>query len=120
MTALNFPVVLCLIGAIAFAVLHGAAASTTSFDYYVFAYTWTPQFCYGHTSTYPGCTDQNPFWGKYFTIHGLWPQNFDSTYPADCTSEPLDEKVPTEIGWDTMTTYWPNVQYAENDPDYDR
>jgi ribonuclease T2 len=99
--------------------LAAAASSTTAFDYYVFAYTWTPQFCYGHTTTYPGCTAPKNFWGEYFTIHGLWPQNFDGTYPAECTTEPLDTKVPTEIGWDTMTTYWPNVQSAETDPNYD-
>ena len=23
------------------------------------------------------------------------------------------------MGWETMTTYWPDVQYQESDPDYD-
>lgn len=96
---------------------HGLSA----FDYYVFAYSWTPEFCYGHSADYPGCNRSqiNPFWNTSFTIHGLWPQNYDNTYPTSCTTEPFDENIPYEIGWNTMTTYWPDVKYLETDPNYD-
>lgn len=84
---------------------------------YVFAYSWTPEFCYDEN--YPGCLDPETYWEKYFTVHGLWPQYEDSGYPSFCTDEPFDPAVPQEVGWDDMTTYWPSVQYNETDPDYD-
>lgn len=87
-------------------------------DIFVFAYSWTPEFCYGQAS-YAGCKTPNDFWNKYFTIHGLWPQYSTGGYPATCTTEPFNSSIPIEIGWDTMTTYWPDVQYAETDSNYD-
>lgn len=91
--------------------------STDSNDIYVFAYSWTPQFCYGED--YPGCDTPEKYWETHFTIHGVWPQYASGGYPADCDSEAFDPNVPVEIGWDTMTNYWPDVKYTETDPDYD-
>ena len=88
-----------------------------SSDMYVFAYTFQPEFCYGQTS-YPGCEDPHDYWYTHFTVHGLWPQYKAGGYEHDCTSEPFDDSVVDEIGFETMTTYWPDVKYAENDPDY--
>ena len=102
-----------LFGASAFAVQAAAMSS----DMYVFAYTFQPQFCYGETS-YPGCSSPQEFWKTHFTVHGLWPQFKDGGYEHDCTSEAFDEEVPDAIGWSTMTTYWPDVKYAEDDPEY--
>lgn len=102
-----------LLGASAFAV----QATATSSDMYVFAYTFQPQFCYGETS-YPGCSSPQEFWYTHFTVHGLWPQFKDGGYEHDCTSEAFDEEVTDAIGWGTMTTYWPDVKYAEDDPEY--
>ena len=50
--------------------------------YYVFAYSWQPYFCYGHSNgsaIYPGCTkgylannpDHELFWGNNMTLHGI-------------------------------------------------
>lgn len=78
----------------------------------------TPEFCYGQ-STYPGCASPQAFWGKDFTIHGLWPQYSAGGFPADCTSEAFNTAVPDEIGMSTMTQYWPNVQQAEGSASYD-
>ena len=89
-----------------------------NFDYYVFAYSWQPEFCYDQ-SGYPGCSNPQSFWGKYFTIHGLWPQYSAGGYPESCTNEPFDPNVPDQIGMDTMTTYWPNVKENVDDADYD-
>lgn len=87
-------------------------------DIYVFAYSWTPEFCYGQSS-YEGCATPKSYWGKYFTIHGLWPQYSTGGYPANCNTQAFNSSVPIAIGWDDMTTYWPDVQYLETDPDYD-
>jgi ribonuclease T2 len=86
---------------------------------YVFAYSWTPGFCYTTNPSYPGCVDPNPYWTENFTVHGLWPQYTTTGYPSYCSAENFDQDVPIEIGWDTMITYYPDVKYAESDPDYD-
>ncbi|RYH00321.1 hypothetical protein EON65_49530, partial [archaeon] len=86
-------------------------------DMYVFAYSWTPGFCYGQAN-YVGCQTPNAYWNKDFTIHGLWPQYSAGGYPSSCTTEAFNASVPYDIGWSTMTTYWPNVQVAESDPTY--
>lgn len=39
-------------------------------------------------------------------------------YPHDCSTEPFDDAVIDQIGFETLTTYWPNVKYAEDDSDY--
>ena len=86
---------------------------------YVFAYSWTPGFCYTTNPSYPGCVDPNPYWTENFTIHGLWPQYTTTGYPSYCSTETFDTDVPLDIGWDTMITYYPDVKYEETDPDYD-
>jgi len=89
---------------------------------YIFAYTWTPEFCYGNEKTYPGCSNTtNPsysFWGSQMTTHGLWPQYIAGGYPADCTTEAFNSSVVTAVGYDNFVQYWPNVQYAQSDPLY--
>jgi len=87
-------------------------------DIYVFAYSWTPEFCYNKSSVYPGCAAPQSFWGKYFTLHGLWPQYSTGGYPQSCTTEPFNTSVPYAVGWNDLVQYWPNVQYAETDPLY--
>jgi ribonuclease T2 len=82
------------------------------------AYSWTPEFCYGQSS-YASCKNPQSFWNQYFTLHGLWPQYSAGGYPQTCTTEAFNSSIPLDIGWSTMTQYWPNVQYAETDPSYD-
>lgn len=98
------------------ALILGSQAMTG--DIYVLAYSWEPEFCYNQSS-YPGCQAPQDYWGHYFTLHGLWPQYSAGGYPADCTNEPFNSSVPTAVGYSDMLKYWPNVQYAESDPDYD-
>ena len=84
----------------------------------MFAYSWTPEFCYGKTTSYPGCQAPQTYWGQYFTLHGLWPQYSTGGYPATCTTEAFNTSIPVTVGYDDMIKYWPNVQYAESDPEY--
>lgn len=51
------------------------------FDYYVFALSWSPEFCYSHRDN-PEC--QSGHHG--FVVHGLWPQ-FVNGYPENCSNE---------------------------------
>jgi ribonuclease T2 len=92
--------------------------STTTGDLYVFAYSWQPEFCHGKTGYY-GCEHPEQLWNEVFTVHGLWPQYQAGGYPSYCTSEAFDENVAVQVGWETMTTYWPDVQYKETDSNYD-
>jgi ribonuclease T2 len=58
--------------------IEGAAPG--QFDYYVLSLSWSPEFCHGHSSD-PQCGQ-----GYGFVLHGLWPENNNYTYPADCSS----------------------------------
>eukprot|EP01035_Chromulina_nebulosa_P019484 gene19484-25370_t len=97
--------------------LNVTANNASTSTIYVFAHSWTPEYCYGKTSS-PGCSSPESYWGKYYTIHGLWPQYTTSGYPSYCTTESFDSSVVDTIGWTTMTTYWPNVDYALTSSDY--
>ena len=83
---------------------------------YVYAYSWTPGFCY--KQTYPGCVESMPYWRNNLTIHGLWPQYAVNGYPASCTKEPFDNTIPQQIGETVMIERWPDVQYTIDSPSY--
>ena len=81
--------------------------------FYVYAYSWTPGFCY-HNS-YPGCLQSQEYWKRNFTIHGLWPQFWGSGYPSYCTNETFNVE---NVEWNPMIQRFPNVKYIETDPEY--
>lgn len=99
------------------AVASAQNVTATSFDLYLLAQSWQPQFCYG--TKYPGCDYPQTFWKTHFTLHGLWPQYGSGGYPSSCTKEAFDKTIPDKIGWSTMTTYWPNVKEPETSSKYD-
>lgn len=100
--------------------------TTASALMYVYAYSWTPGFCFNQTD-YPGCISQTQtqdYWKTNFTVHGLWPQYVDNGYPSYCNSDDNNQnfnetEIVADIGWDTLTQKWPNVQCDETDPEYD-
>ena len=59
-----------------------AVPTGTGFDYYLLNLSWSPEFCYSHPSA-PKCASHSTF-----VLHGLWPQNYDGTYPENCSSAP--------------------------------
>ena len=64
---------------------HNSRALTAApgqFDFYVLNLSWSPEFCDGHPSA-AECAQH-----RAFTLHGLWPQNNDGTYPEDCSDAP--------------------------------
>jgi len=48
----------------------------------------------------------------------MWPEWNNGSYPATCDSEAFDKSVTDKIGMDTMTKFWPNVQYDVADAKY--
>ena len=64
---------------------HNSRAVTAApgrFDFYVLTLSWSPEYCQGH----PGAAECSQH--RAFTLHGLWPQNTDGTYPEDCSNAP--------------------------------
>jgi ribonuclease T2 len=59
-----------------------AASTGTSFDYYLLNLSWSPEFCHAHPDA-AECAAHDTF-----VLHGLWPQNFDGTYPENCSNAP--------------------------------
>jgi ribonuclease T2 len=89
---------LLIIGAAAAASSHHhhndhQASQPGVFDFYVFALSWSPEFCHSH-ATSPEC--QTGHLG--FTVHGLWPE-FVNGYPENCSTEPglSDPKIVADI-----------------------
>ena len=60
------------------------------YDFYLLNLSWAPEFCSTLNTLTPGetaarggveCTTPHGF-----VLHGLWPQNFNGTYPGNCGS----------------------------------
>ena len=64
-------------------------AAPGNFDFYVLNLSWSPEFCHSHPDA-AECTQH-----RSFTLHGLWPQNNNGTYPEDCSNAP-GPSVPSE------------------------
>ena len=54
--------------------------ATGAFDYYLLNLSWSPEYCYTHSSA-AECAAHDAF-----VLHGLWPENNDGTYPENCSN----------------------------------
>jgi ribonuclease T2 len=61
---------------------HTTLPTGSGFDYYLLNLSWSPEFCYSHPNA-PECGSHSTF-----VLHGLWPQNYDGTYPENCSAAP--------------------------------
>ncbi|KAF0711486.1 hypothetical protein As57867_005236, partial [Aphanomyces stellatus] len=83
-------------------------ALVSAFDYYLLSQSWQPTFC--KTGNYPGCRNPSPFMKTSLTIHGLWPDNDDGSYPSFCSNTPLTPSDINAVGVSTLQQYWPDVK----------
>ena len=68
------------------------------FDLYVMSMSYQPEFCYENRhEDWPGCTHPEEFWKSHLTIHGLWPEYADGTWPQFCTKLPPEETTETTL-----------------------
>jgi ribonuclease T2 len=59
-----------------------ASALGQNFDYYLLNLSWSPEFCHSHPSDIQ-CAQHSTF-----VLHGLWPENNNGSYPANCSAAP--------------------------------
>ncbi|KAK1313773.1 Ribonuclease 2 [Acorus calamus] len=96
-TALNSLSVLPLCGA------------SREFDYFKLALQWPGSICHRTRHCCPKngcCRRSNPL--SEFTIHGLWPDYNDGTWPACCSRSDFDVKKISSL-MPLLVKYWPSL-----------
>ncbi|GMP90096.1 hypothetical protein CsSME_00041375 [Camellia sinensis var. sinensis] len=85
------------------------AREQREFDYFVLALQWPGTFCRRthHCCSSNGCCrgSNSP---TEFTIHGLWSNYNDGTWPACCTGSNFDVKEISTL-LDALEKYWPSL-----------
>ncbi|KAJ1429535.1 Ribonuclease T2-like [Sesbania bispinosa] len=83
------------------------------FDYFALALQWPGTYCRRSKSCCPSnaCCRGNDA-PTVFTIHGLWPDYNDGTWPACCSKSQFD---PNEISTltDALEQYWPSLSCSK-------
>lgn len=86
------------------------------FDFYVLSMSYQPEFCDSHQfDSFVGCEKPNDYWKSSLTIHGLWPQRSDGTWPSSCSNEAFSMDVVNEVGLDRFMQNWPNTKASPDD-----
>ncbi|KAM0044570.1 putative ribonuclease T(2) [Helianthus debilis subsp. tardiflorus] len=93
--------------------LVATVAEQREFDYFALAVQWPPTYCSKSTKCcdQSGCCrgEDSPTW---FTIHGLWPDYNDGSWPSCCSGPAFDE---TEISslLNVLDKYWPTLSCSK-------
>lgn len=89
------------------------------FDFYVLSMSWQPEFCYKHRHDgFSGCEKPLDIFRINLTIHGMWPQFQDGSWPSSCSNEKFDPEVVYDIGEQRFEKFWPNVKSSKNSRDH--
>jgi ribonuclease T2 len=91
--------------------------SSFDFDFYVLAMSYQPEFCYKHKeSDWHGCEHPDDFWKADLTLHGLWPQRKDGSWPSTCSNEQFNDDTLKLPGIAERIYHdWPNVRGDDDD-----
>ncbi|KAI3678633.1 hypothetical protein L6452_37933 [Arctium lappa] len=89
--------------------LVSTVAEQKVFDYFALALQWPPTYCSKSTkccSQSACCRGENS--PSVFTIHGLWPDYNDGSWPSCCSGPAFDEvEISTLLG--ALEQYWPTL-----------
>ncbi|GAB4830380.1 Ribonuclease 2 [Ancistrocladus abbreviatus] len=104
----SLPIITLLISSFSVAVNAGGSKQR-EFDYFVLALQWPGTFCQRthHCCSYNACCRRSNALTE-FTIHGLWPDYNDGTWPACCTNSRFDYKEISTLR-DALDRYWPSL-----------
>ncbi|KAL8525924.1 hypothetical protein ACS0TY_015231 [Phlomoides rotata] len=90
-------------------VLGKGGSEQREFDYFKLALQWPATYCRRtrHCCSSNGCCrgSNGP---KGFTIHGLWADYNDGTWPSCCTGKKFDVKEVSTL-LDSLNKYWPSL-----------
>ena len=75
--------------------------------------TFQPEFCVHKHEKPEGCHHPRQIWNR-LTIHGLWPNNNDGSYPQNCSNERFDLSNLQPIR-EELEQKWPNIQAPSPD-----
>jgi len=96
-----------------------SGSSARQGNMFVFSMSYQPEFCYQHRKDgYPGCLNPNPIWKSSLTIHGLWPEFTDGSWPSTCTDEKFSQQTVDDIGLNRFELNWPNVKVRSGEDGY--
>jgi len=84
-----------------------------SWDFLLLVQQWGPGFC---ATSSRSCSV--PASIQWFTMHGLWPNNNDTSYPSNCNnSDPFNENAIESIE-SQLDSYWPNYLTSETNVEF--
>lgn len=92
--------------------------SCQNFDYLLFVQVWPSSWLYNINSTFSRLRSTYNFTNDYFTIHGIWPQNYNGSYPKECSDATFNASklIPIEFN---LTIYWTDFVNATNFQEYE-
>lgn len=91
----------------------GSSKPQREFDYFALSLQWPGTICAStrHCCSINGCCRSEPL--QTFTIHGLWPDYDDGTWPSCCrrTKFELDKILPL---MEALNKYWPSLYCSKS------
>lgn len=111
-TILSLQILILLIGSFCIVDINGGGfdifKGQREFDYFKLSLQWPGTVCRGtrHCCSSNGCC-RGSYSPREFTIHGLWPDYNDGTWPACCAKSDFDVKEITTLR-DALEKYWPS------------
>lgn len=81
----------------------------SSFDSYIYSMSYQPEFCRENNEKFDGCQNFMEIWEGQLTIHGLWPNRNDGSWPQTCSDEQFNLSLLDDLS-DELEQNWPNVK----------
>ncbi|XP_045790469.1 ribonuclease 2 [Trifolium pratense] len=92
----------------------GGGENQREFDYFALALQWPGTYCQRTRKccSSNGCCRGSNSPATIFTIHGLWPDYNDGTWPSCCTKSSFDPKEISTLN-DALEKYWPSLSCSK-------